>query len=362
LRLSKQDMHAANEHQLLMKRCLELAANGLGKTLSNPMVGCIIVHESNIIGEGFHAAYGKAHAEIHALEDVKEKHLLKDATMYVSLEPCNHTGKTPPCTEALLASGISKVVVAQRDPHPLVSGKGIAFLRSAGIEVTEGVMEEEAAFLNRRFICFHKQKRPYIILKWAQSENGIISGSNGQTLAITGEESRVLVHKWRSEEMGILVGCHTILNDNPQLTVRAWSGHQPLRIAIDPNGRIPSDHSFFSNSASPFLLVSEKWRDGIGAKGAQLLTSSEKVLPMLMEHLYRNNILSVMVEGGSKTIRQFVDAGLWDEARIGIRENLFLQDGTAAPEIHGVHFHQETTADGKWFFLKPLREAASHVF
>lgn len=355
MRLTKQIMQVPGEAHRMMERCLTLAALGLGKTLSNPIVGCVIVHENKIIGEGYHAAYGGAHAEIQALKDVKEKHLLKDATLYVSLEPCNHTGKTPPCTEALLASGIRKVVVAQRDPHPLVSGKGIAVLRAAGMEVTEGVMAEQAAFLNRRFTCFHQQKRPFIILKWAQSENGIISGKGGKTLAITGEESRVLVHKWRSEEMGILAGCSTILTDNPLLTVRAWSGHQPLRIAIDLNGRIPGNHPFFTNDSSPFLLVSEKWRDGIDTQGAQLLSSTDMVLPMLMEYLYRNNILSVLVEGGSKTIQHFADAGLWDEARIGIREHLFLPEGTAAPEIQGVPFHQEDTADGKWMFLKPLQ-------
>lgn len=296
----------------MMRRCIELAKLGMGHTAPNPMVGAVIVHEGKIIGEGYHHRYGEAHAEVNAIRSVKEVELLKSSTIYVSLEPCSHYGKTPPCADKIIEMGIPRVVVGSTDPHDKVNGKGIEKLRNAGIEVVTGVLEEECDFLNRRFFTYHRQHRPYIILKWAQTEDGYMDidrnlNPDGKYW-ITRPETGVLVHKWRSEEQAILIGYNTYRNDRPQLTTRHYPGNSPKRYIMV---RQP-------DSLSPI-------------EGFTLLPDD---LPTAMERLYDERILSVIVEGGRQTLDRFIAAGLWDEARI-LTAPVRWGAGTPAPAIKG---------------------------
>ena len=296
----------------MMRRCLELAKLGMGHTAPNPMVGAVIVHEGKIIGEGYHHRYGEAHAEVNAIRSVKNEELLKSSTIYVSLEPCSHYGKTPPCADKIIEMGIPRVVVGSTDPHDKVNGKGIEKLRNAGIEVVTGVLEEECDYLNRRFFTYHRQHRPYIILKWAQTEDGYMDIDRKQNpdgkYWITRPETGVLVHKWRSEEQAILIGYNTYLNDRPQLTTRHHPGNSPKRyiMARQPERLTPIEE---------FTLLPDD-------------------LPTAMERLYDERILSVIVEGGRKTLDQFIGAGLWDEARI-LTAPVRWGAGTPAPIIKG---------------------------
>ena len=278
----------------IMRRCLELAKLGMGYTAPNPMVGAVIVHEGKIIGEGYHHRYGEAHAEVNAIRSVKNVELLKSSTIYVSLEPCSHYGKTPPCADKIIEMGIPRVVVGSTDPHDKVNGKGIEKLRNAGIEVVTGVLEGECDFLNRRFFTYHRQGRPYIILKWAQTDDGFMDIDRDQNpdgkYWITRPETGVLVHKWRSEEQAILIGYNTYRNDQPQLTTRHYPGNSPKRYIMAQQ----------PDSLSPI-------------EGFTFLPDD---LPIAMKRLYDERILSVIVEGGRKTLDQFIGAGLWDEARI----------------------------------------------
>lgn len=296
----------------MMRRCLELAKLGMGHTAPNPMVGAVIVHEGKIIGEGYHHRYGEAHAEVNAIRSVKDVELLKSSTIYVSLEPCSHYGKTPPCADKIIEMGIPRVVVGSTDPHDKVNGKGIEKLRNAGSEVVTGVLEEECDFLNRRFFTYHRQHRPYIILKWAQTEDGYMDidrnlNPDGKYW-ITRPETGVLVHKWRSEEQAILIGYNTYRNDRPQLTTRHYPGNSPKRyiMARQPERLTPIE-------------------------GFTLLPDD---LPTAIERLYNERILSVIVEGGRKTLDQFIGAGLWDEARI-LTAPVRWGAGTPAPAIKG---------------------------
>ena len=296
----------------MMRRCIELAKLGMGHTAPNPMVGAVIVHEGKIIGEGYHHRYGEAHAEVNAIRSVKDVELLKSSTIYVSLEPCSHYGKTPPCADKIIEMGIPRVVVGSTDPHDKVNGKGIEKLRNAGIEVVTGVLEEECDFLNRRFFTYHRQHRPYIILKWAQTEDGYMDIDRSQNpdgkYWITRPETGVLVHKWRSEEQAILIGYNTYENDRPQLTTRHYPGNSPKRYIM------VRQH----DSLSPI-------------EGFTLLPDD---LPTAIERLYDERILSVMVEGGRKTLDRFIGAGLWDEARI-LTAPVRWGAGTPAPAIKG---------------------------
>lgn len=296
----------------MMRRCIELAKLGMGHTAPNPMVGAVIVHEGKIIGEGYHHRYGEAHAEVNAIRSVKNVELLKSSTIYVSLEPCSHYGKTPPCADKIIEMGIPRVVVGSTDPHDKVNGKGIEKLRNAGIEVVTGVLVEECDFLNRRFFTYHRQHRPYIILKWAQTEDGYMDIDRSQNpdgkYWLTRPETGVLVHKWRSEEQAILIGYNTYRNDRPQLTTRHYPGNNPKRYIM---ARQP-------DSLSPI-------------EGFTLLPDD---LPTAIERLYNERILSVIVEGGRKTLDQFIAAGLWDEARI-LTAPVRWGAGTPAPIIKG---------------------------
>ncbi len=304
-------------HEYYMQRCFELALKGAGRVAPNPMVGAVIVHEGRIIGEGYHQRFGGPHAEVVAMRSVKseDEHLIPEATMYVSLEPCSHFGKTPPCADMLVAQKVKRVVVANTDPNPLVAGRGIKKLRDAGIEVIEGVLEAEGLFLNRRFFTFHQQKRPYIILKWAQSADGFFTKDNHHKHWITGELSRRLVHRWRAEEQAILVGYRTVLADNPELTVRHWEPqNHPLRIILDRDNTLPMDSKVF-NDAAPTLLLSAKHRVDLPVQ--QLIGPWKDGLPAQLFHiLHERNIQSIIIEGGVATLEAFIALGWWDEARV----------------------------------------------
>ena len=306
-----------------IKRCIELAKNGLGTTYPNPLVGSVIVYNDEIIGEGWHRKAGEPHAEVNAINSVKDKTLLSKSTIYVSLEPCSHFGKTPPCCDLIIAHNIANVVIGTVDPFAKVAGNGIKKLIEAGKKVTVGVLENECNELNKRFFTFHNKKRPYIILKWAESIDGFIaplSKEKKEPVWITNEFSRQLVHKWRSEEQAILVGTNTIIDDNPSLTTRDWSGNNPIRIVLDQNNRISKENHIFDNRAKTFILSSTE------------IDYSEKIAKQITDYLYNNNIQSVIIEGGRQTLQTFIDEAIWDEARI-FRGDSSFNDGTKAPII-----------------------------
>jgi diaminohydroxyphosphoribosylaminopyrimidine deaminase/5-amino-6-(5-phosphoribosylamino)uracil reductase len=298
-----------------MERALELAYQGGRAVMPNPMVGAVIAHNNIIIGEGFHQVYGGPHAEVHALREVGNRELLSGATLYVTLEPCSHLGKTPPCADALIASGLKRVVVGCKDPNPKVSGSGIQKLRDAGISVIEGVKERECVMLNRRFILFHKLKRPYVILKWAETADGFIARPDGSSKWISGEFSRRTTHRWRANEMSILVGANTARIDNPELTVRHVEGTNPLRIVIDRELTIPRAHALFSKESETWVFNSR--REGSeGRVHYKLLSPASSVPQHILSSLFQAAQISLIVEGGASTLKSFIDAGLWDEARV----------------------------------------------
>ena len=300
-----------------MQHCLSLAQKAKGHTAPNPMVGAVLVYNDRIIGEGWHHFYGADHAEVNCLKNVKEedKHLVPDSTMYVTLEPCAHQGITPPCANRLVAEGIKKVVIADKDPFEQVSGRGIEILEQAGISVTTGILEQEAAWVNRRFFCFHIQKRPYIILKWAQTQDGFIAPADRSRFQITGAASNQLVHKWRTEEAAIMVGTTTAINDNPQLTARLWEGNHPLRIALDRSLTIPATHHIYDDTAATWI-VNEQQETLDGNVHLLQHKFDHTLLPWLMKRLYDTKKLSLIVEGGAALLNSFIEQCLWDEARI----------------------------------------------
>ena len=295
--------------EFYMQRCLQLAALGLGKTSPNPMVGAVIVHNGKIIGEGYHHQCGQAHAEVNAINSVKNMELLKESTLYVNLEPCSHFGKTPPCADAIIRYGIPKVVIGSIDYHDKVNGAGVRKLREAGVEVVENVCEADCEELNKRFFTFHQQHRPYIILKWAQTRDGFMdidtNGSETTTYWITNPALKVLVHKWRSEEDAILVGYNTMRNDHPQLTTREYPGKDPQRFVMQRGTDIISE--------LPYTPLSDNAKEAI-------------------QQLYNLKIQSVIIEGGKKTLEKFLEIGLWDEARILVGNQCWGK-GVKAPKM-----------------------------
>jgi diaminohydroxyphosphoribosylaminopyrimidine deaminase/5-amino-6-(5-phosphoribosylamino)uracil reductase len=318
--------------ELLIQRTFELAKLGLGSVSPNPLVGCVIVKEGLIIGEGWHKQYGQAHAEVNAVASVKDKALLAGSTAYVNLEPCSHTGKTPPCADLLIKHQIKKVIVSTIDSNPLVGGTGIKKLKDAGIEVVTGVLEKEGRDLNKRFFAFHEQQRPYIILKWAQTTDGFIARANYESKWISNEYSRQLVHKWRSEEDAVLVGTKTAAHDNPILTVRDWSGRNPVRIVIDRFLRLSDKLSLLDGSVPTICYNVLKHEEHPNLK---LIRLDEKdFLISMLDHLMAEKIQSVMIEGGSLTLGLFIDLGLWDEARVFTSPRMF-HTGITAPTFHG---------------------------
>jgi diaminohydroxyphosphoribosylaminopyrimidine deaminase/5-amino-6-(5-phosphoribosylamino)uracil reductase len=324
--------------EMYMKRALELAAQGMGNVAPNPLVGCVIVYEDQIIGEGFHQRYGGAHAEVNAINSVDDKSLLQKSTLYVTLEPCNHQGLTPACTELIITHKIPKVVIATVDPNPLVSGKGIARLREVGIQVELGLLEEEARWMNRRFNTFHEKQRPYIILKWAETQDGFmdILRENGETgsFAISGKESKVMVHRWRTEESAILVGSRTVFIDNPQLTARHWEGKDPVRIVIDANLKVPRTHRIFEDRGRTIVFNRLETRPIFNIEYVQL-NFAEEILPRIMDYLRYEKLTSVIVEGGAATLGRFLELGLWDEIR-RFKAPMKLEAGLKAPIIDGI--------------------------
>jgi diaminohydroxyphosphoribosylaminopyrimidine deaminase / 5-amino-6-(5-phosphoribosylamino)uracil reductase len=315
-----------------MKRCLTLAAKGFSKVAPNPMVGCVIVHNGKVTGEGYHKKFGEAHAEINAINSVKNKALLKDSTLYVSLEPCAHYGKTPPCADAIIKHGIKKVVIGCVDPNPKVKGKGVAKLIKGGCDIITGVLEKECMDLNKRFFTFHQEKRPYIILKWAMTSDGFIDKKRLKSvnpLKITGKEADLLSHSWRSEEQAIMVGTDTVLMDNPKLTTRSIIGRSPIRIVADRNLRIPSNSNIFSNFASVIVLNSKKNKKQGNIEFVKVKFDKEK-LDNLLAELYKRNIQSVIVEGGAKLLSSFIKQDLWDEARV-FKSGKKISEGLKAP-------------------------------
>jgi diaminohydroxyphosphoribosylaminopyrimidine deaminase/5-amino-6-(5-phosphoribosylamino)uracil reductase len=314
---------------------------GLGATASNPLVGSVIVSGGRIIGEGYHQQFGGPHAEVHAIRSVENKDLLRSSVLYVNLEPCSHHGKTPPCSDLIIEYGIPEVIIGMTDPNPLVAGKGIARLRQAGVKVRQDVLKEECRFLNRRFIVNHEKKRPYVILKWAQSADGYMdiersSGEQG-VFWITGSGTRSLVHRWRSEESAVMVGAGTVRNDNPMLNVREVSGHQPVRVVLDPNCSLSSEyHVFHGNNKTMVINESrtEKLSDQIEyIRADDMRDHPESILRVLHER----NICSVIIEGGRYTLMKFIRAGLFDEVR-RLTGNTMLHAGLRAPEIEITYY------------------------
>jgi diaminohydroxyphosphoribosylaminopyrimidine deaminase / 5-amino-6-(5-phosphoribosylamino)uracil reductase len=314
-----------------MQRCLQLAGRAEGHVRPNPMVGCVIEANGEIIAEGFHRQYGGPHAEIEALRALPSPVLPPEATVYVSLEPCAHFGKTPPCADALLSAGAKRVVVACRDPFDQVNGRGIERLREAGVDVIEGVLEKEARDLNKRFFTFHQKKRPYVLLKWAETADGFMDAERTPDEKgvrwISAPEMRKLVHLWRSREAGLLIGANTAINDDPELTVREVAGQQPLRILIDPDLRVARDARMFGEDGH--YLVFHRCE---GPESDKHIRIEEKdLLPSVLQRLHSMNVQSLMAEGGAQTLQQFIEAGLWDEIRVIRSRTVTYGKGLRAP-------------------------------
>ena len=326
-------MDKRNEHVKYMQRCLDLAAMGLGTTWPNPLVGSVIVYEGKIIGQGFHYRSGEPHAEVLAIRSVKEKHLLKKSTLYVNLEPCSHYGKTPPCADLIVETGIPRVVTGTIDTSEKVHGRGIKRMKDGGVEVTTGVLEKESRFINRRFFTYHEKKRPYIILKWAESADGFLDeerlpGQQGPNW-ISGPLGRQLVHKWRTEEQAILVGRKTALIDDPALTAREWYGRNPLRLVIDRELGLPPGLQLFDDEAPTIIFNSLREEKHTHPEPVKI-DYSKPVIPQILDELYQRQIQSLIVEGGAYTLQQFIETGLWDEARVFKGEKYFYA-GIRAP-------------------------------
>lgn len=317
-----------------MLRAIELAQNGLGSVSPNPMVGCVIVHDDKIIGEGWHQLYGDAHAEVNAINSVSDKSLIKHSTVYVNLEPCAHHGKTPPCADLLVESGVNKVVIGNVDSNPLVGGKGIEKLLSAGVEVETGVLEKKGRRLNKRFFTFIEKNRPFVILKWAQTADGFIARKNFDSKWISGELSRKLVHKWRAEEAGIMVGTNTAKHDNPRLDVRDWSGSNPIRIVIDKKLSLSDGLNLFDNSIKTLCFNFDKSEKTGNIEWIKVEPSN--FLRQVMGHLYDQGIQSIIVEGGAALHQSFIEANLWDEARV-FESTVSFEEGIDAARLFLPH-------------------------
>ena len=314
-----------------MQRALELAALGQGQASPNPLVGCVIVHNERIIGEGYHRAFGQAHAEVNAVASVADKSLLSQATFYITLEPCSYHGKTPACTDLLLRHRPQRVVVATTDPNPKVAGRGLAILQEAGLEVQQGLLAAEAVALNKRFWINMALARPYVILKWAQTADGFMARSDYSSKWISGVRARQWVHRWRTQEDAILVGYNTVVHDNPQLTARQWPGRNPVRVIFDPQGALSTDYNVFAPPGPVHVFTTTK-QDTQGHINWHRVPEQNFVAEALTV-LYAQNIGSVLVEGGSHTLQQFIAAGMWDEARIFTATGSRFDQGIAAPQL-----------------------------
>ncbi len=322
-----------------ISRCIQLAKNGLGSTFPNPMVGCVIVHNDSIIGEGFTSAYGGNHAEVNAIHSVKDKTLLSKSILYVTLEPCSHYGKTPPCSDLIIRFKIPHVVIGTTDSNSKVAGRGIQKLKDAGCNVTLGLLQKECQKHHKRFLTFHQKKRPYIILKWAETLDRLIApekekrNEKAQPYWITNKYSRQMVHKWRSEEQAILVGTNTVLEDNPKLNVRTWNGKSPTRIILDKDLKVKGDYHIFDQYTKTIIITQQNnmrlQEEGIDY---EIIDFSKNIGQQVCEVLQKQDIISVLIEGGSKTIQTFIDANLWDEARV-FTGSIAFGNGLKAPRL-----------------------------
>jgi len=319
-----------NHHDHFMKRACEVAVSDARQAMPNPFVGALIVHNGVIIGEGNHKKFGEAHAEINAIATVSNKSLLSEATLYVTLEPCSHFGKTPPCVDAILRAAIPRVIVGCFDPFPQVAGRGVKKLQENGVEVTVGVLEPECRDINRRFLTSQNLGRPYVILKWAETIDGFSAREDGSSKWISGEDSRALVHTWRSEEMSILVGANTAEIDNPQLTVRGIAGVDPIRVVIDPHNRVPQNINLRDGSVETLFFSYSPGRASTKFKDFQL-NRNQSVAKQVLEQLGVLGIISVFIEGGKKTAQSFIDENLWDEARVFRSTKITFGSGVTAP-------------------------------
>ncbi len=345
-----------SDNETYMKRCLELAVKGLGQVTPNPMVGCVIVCDGEVIGEGYHEHYGKAHAEVNAVDSVKDKSLLKRATLYVNLEPCAHFGKTPPCADLIIDCQIPYVVIGSIDTNSLVSGKGIEKLAKAGIDVKVGVLEDECKKLNKRFYTYHEKKRPYVILKWAQTADGFIDAKRNEEntskpVQISNSDTKKLLHLWRSQEQAIMIGTNTALLDNPQLTVREVKGKNPLRITIDKWLRIPKQFFLFDKSTPTLIFTSVKEPSQENLEFV-CIDFEKPIIPQILDELYKRNIQSLLVEGGELLLNSFIDSELWDAARVFIADKE-LKKGVSAPVLKQQPVVKENISGDKLlFYLK----------
>lgn len=317
-------------HTLYMRRALELAEWGRGYVSPNPKVGCVIVYQDRIIGEGWHRSNGGPHAEVHAINSVENQSLLPESTVYVTLEPCAHWGKTPPCANLLVEKKVKKVIIAAVDSNPLVGGKGIEILKNAGIAVETGVLEEKARWQNRRFFTQIEQQRPYVILKWAQTEDGLVARENFDSKWISNAQSRQLVHKWRAEEDAILVGKNTAAYDNPRLDVRDWVGKNPIRVVLDSRLGLPKNLNLFDQSIPTLIFNTVKSETIENLEWIRLSEINPKVI---LKELHSRKIQSLIVEGGSQVLSQFIESGLWDEARVFTAPTRFDR-GISAPTLN----------------------------
>lgn len=321
-----------NLDELFMQRAMELALLGVGHVSPNPRVGCVIVHNGKIVGEGWHRKYGEAHAEVNAIQSVKDQSILNECHVFVNLEPCSHTGKTPPCADLLIKHKIKRIIVSNEDPNPLVAGKGIRKLRDAGIQVDLGVLKEAGAELNKRFFTSMTRNRPYIILKWAETSDGFIARKNFDSKWISNEYARQLVHKWRTEEDGVLVGLQTAIHDNPKLTVRDWTGRNPTRIVVDRFLKLDNNLNLFDKTVP--TICYNTVRDEVQPNFTFVRIDKVDFINQVTRDLAKRKIQSIIIEGGAQILQVFIKAGLWDEARV-FTSNLVFDEGIQAPRIQG---------------------------
>ena len=317
-----------------MHRCLELAKQGIAYVAPNPMVGAVLVHNGKIIGEGFHQQYGRPHAEVNCINSVsaKDKDKISNSVLYVSLEPCSHFGKTPPCTDLIVANKIPEVVIGCRDPFKEVDGKGIEKLKASGVKVSDGILEKECQQLNKRFFTFYTKHRPYIILKWAETGDGKIAANGTDRLLISNEQTNRFVHKWRSEEASILVGTNTALLDDPELTTRNWPGSSPVRSVVDMDLKLPSSLKIFNDKQRTVIFNTIRHEEKDNLIYYQV-TEDVNIVHQIVNALYQMKIQSVIVEGGARLLQSFIDEEMWDEVRVIKNEELIINNGLAAPEL-----------------------------
>ncbi|HEY8400005.1 MAG TPA: bifunctional diaminohydroxyphosphoribosylaminopyrimidine deaminase/5-amino-6-(5-phosphoribosylamino)uracil reductase RibD [Cytophagaceae bacterium] len=346
------------DEELYMRRALELALMGAGSVSSNPMVGCVIVKGDRIIGEGYHKKFGEAHAEVNAINSVEDKEQLEGAVVYVTLEPCSHQGKTPPCADLLIRYPLKKVVVCNLDPNPLVAGRGIQKIKDAGIEVETGLLEAEGRALNKRFFHWIEKRQPYVILKWAQTADGFIARDNYDSKWISNALSRKLVHKWRSEEDAVLAGTKTVLYDNPQLNVRDWAGRNPIRLFIDKKLEVPLDYHILDNSQKTICYNCCKNEDE-GRLHYVKVPENTCFISFILNDLYDRGVQSVIVEGGTNLLKGFIENDLWNEIRVFHSEQTF-GSGITAPVFRGTLLADHILLNDRLSIYYPLTTRYSY--